>query len=176
MLKYCVSIGKVLYLSTNTDVKVYRIQCTNYSELNILFTKKYYMTESTLNQRLESFLSSKKISRSDLSRKWHVSKQAVSNWLNDHGQIPLKHIVTLTSEFPELNLRWLFVGSGEMESEVVKVENQDSALARKDGMIELLSQQLDAKDKRISELTIEIARLELTQAMEKSGSYTKSEK
>lgn len=134
------------------------------------------MAETTLNQRLEIFLSSKKISRSDLSRRWHVSKQAVTNWLNDHGQIPLKHIVTLVNEFPELNLRWLFLGIGEMESEVVKAENQDSALAKKDGMIELLSQQLEAKDKKISELTMEIARFELMQAMEKSGSYTKSEK
>lgn len=134
------------------------------------------MAETTLNQRLEAFLNSKRISRTDLSKKWHVSKQAVSNWLNDHGQIPLKHIVTLTSEFPELNLRWLFVGSGEMESEVTKVELDNSALARRDGMIELLSQQLDAKDKRISELTVEVTRLELTQAMEKSGSYTKSDK
>ncbi|HLO91610.1 MAG TPA: hypothetical protein VK172_10645, partial [Lentimicrobium sp.] len=98
---------------------------------------------------------------SDLSRRWHVSKQAVTNWLNDHGQIPLKHIVTLVNEFPELNLRWLFVGIGEMESEVVKAENQDSALARKDGMIELLLQQLQEKDKTILDLNREIGRLEV---------------
>lgn len=120
------------------------------------------MGDSTINQRLEQFLAIKKISNSALSRKWHVSKQAITNWINGHSQIPLKHMVTLAGEYPELNLRWLFLGTGEMESEVIKLESQDSALAKKDGMIELLIQQLAEKDKKIAELMKEMGKMEAT--------------
>ncbi len=118
------------------------------------------MAETTLNQRVEIYISSKKLSGSELSKRWHVSKQAVSNWLNGHSQIPIKYIMNMAIEYPELNLRWLMTGVGEMESEVVKAENQDSALAKKDGMIELLIQQASEKDKKIAELMKELGRLE----------------
>lgn len=134
------------------------------------------MAETTLNQRLEMYLSSKNISRKELARKWGVSKQAVTNWLTDLSQIPVKHIINVVSEYPELNARWLLIGTGDMESEVVKVYHHDYAMARKDGMIELLSRQLVDKEKKIEELSRELARMEVMHVMEKSSSYTKSEK
>lgn len=116
--------------------------------------------ETTVNQRIDYFLKSKDISQSEIAIKLSITKQTVNNWVSGNVQIPIKHIVSLLTEFETLNARWLLTGKGTMDDFEDQKPDKSNVSLKKDGIIELLTSQLADKDSKILSLQKEIGKLE----------------
>lgn len=116
--------------------------------------------EGTVNQRVEILLREKDISQTELAKKLSVSKQTVSNWISGNVQIPLRHIVSIVTEYDWINARWLLVGKGSMEDLQGKKQKDSPDQLKCEGMVDLLSKQLKEKDGLILSLQKEVGKLE----------------
>jgi len=114
--------------------------------------------EMTVNQRIGFFLKEKNIPQTEIATKLSVTKQTVSNWINGTVQIPLKHLISLISEYDYLNVRWLLTGEGTLETGQAPADTPEEK--KKEGAIELLKEQLATREKMIATLNKEIGRLE----------------
>ena len=110
--------------------------------------------EKTINQRVEYFFKSKHISQQVIAKRLGVSRQAVNNWLSGNTPIPSKHIIKMFAEFETLNPRWILNGTGEMEGTEQSLPMESLLITKKDTTIELLTMQLNEKEKLIAELQI----------------------
>ncbi|KAF0198371.1 MAG: hypothetical protein FD166_1424 [Bacteroidetes bacterium] len=116
--------------------------------------------EGTVNQRVEILLREKEISQTEIAKKLSVSKQTVSNWISGNVQIPLRHIVSLLTEYDWINARWLLVGKGSMEDLQGKKQKDSPDQLKCEGMVDLLTRQLKDKDDLILSLQKEVGKLE----------------
>lgn len=69
-----------------------------------------------INQRLKRFFLAKELDQIEVAKMLNVSKQRVNNWLTDTS-IPMYVFKDILTVWPELNLSWLFTGSGNMQGE-----------------------------------------------------------
>lgn len=89
--------------------------------------------ETTINQRVKRFFESKKISQKLFSEVTGYDEKSISNIVNDKTQYPKADFFqAFAIHYPEINLRWLLIGEGEMEGEpgafpVVAMEPQERA-------------------------------------------------
>ena len=65
-----------------------------------------------LNQRLKQFLEIKNLSRNEFAEVIKLHPTSVSKWTNMEQEFPIKHIIVLCEEFPDLNVRWFLTGTG----------------------------------------------------------------
>jgi transcriptional regulator with XRE-family HTH domain len=77
------------------------------------------MDERDVNQRFMNFLEERKISQSSIASLLNVTKQRVQQWKTMDKQITLKYLMKFCEAYPELNVRWLMTGEGEMLSKEV---------------------------------------------------------
>ncbi len=70
----------------------------------------------TVNERIAFFYEKHlKMTALAFARSLGMSKQAVSGLTNNVGSAPsFKFVETIAKTFPELNIRWLILGEGEM--------------------------------------------------------------
>jgi hypothetical protein len=81
------------------------------------------MNKMIINQRLDEFLKSEKISNEEFRKAIGLNAKAqVSNWLTGKEPIPKDHIINTIIAYKKLNGRWLLTGEGDMYSEINKVE------------------------------------------------------
>lgn len=89
--------------------------------------------ETTINQRVRRFFENKKISQKLFSEVTGYDEKSISNIVNDKTKYPKADFFqALAIHYPEINLRWLLIGEGEMEGEprvfpVVAKEPQERA-------------------------------------------------
>lgn len=71
----------------------------------------------SINQRIAEFIDLKKLNPPEIYKELGVSRQVFFGWINSGLAIPLKQVQKFVSMYPELNARWLLVGSGTMLNE-----------------------------------------------------------
>jgi hypothetical protein len=68
---------------------------------------------STIGTRLKEFIEFKKMEQVDFARSVGAPKQTLNHWLNNQS-ITVHWLTTIVQEYPELNIYWLLIGTGEM--------------------------------------------------------------
>jgi len=68
---------------------------------------------STIGQRLKEFIEYKKMEQVDFAKSVGAPKQTLNHWLNNHS-ITVHWLTTIIQEYPELNIYWLLLGTGNM--------------------------------------------------------------
>jgi len=86
----------------------------------------------------------------DLLTAGYAAKQTISNIWNEKSKPSCEFLETLISDNKDLNVRWLFTGSGNM------IEKLDTATTR---MVEYLEKKVAEKESEIKELSQEIGSL-----------------
>lgn len=117
-------------------------------------------TEMTVNQTIEIFLKSKKMTQQEFAIQMGVTKQTINNWVTGAVQIPVKHIIAILNQFPELNARWLLTGEGEMGDVEKPTTGESKNCLKIEAKNELLLKQLQEKELLIAELYKQIGKLE----------------
>lgn len=56
-----------------------------------------------INEKISQFLEDKKISLSEIGRRYGTTHQTISNYLNGNRALPLDFLVWLLSEFPDMD-------------------------------------------------------------------------
>ncbi|MGB1040901.1 MAG: helix-turn-helix domain-containing protein [Flavobacteriales bacterium] len=73
--------------------------------------------KTTLRERFKLFLKEKRLTQIEFSRITGYHKKNISGFLTGTVQAPKMDFIILVAQyFPELNLRWLLLGDGEMFS------------------------------------------------------------
>ena len=77
-----------------------------------------------IKDRLENFLNSKELTQAEFSRITGYHPKNISGFLTGTVKMPkIDLMVALATHFPELNLRWLLLGEGEMiNSKTIKID------------------------------------------------------
>jgi transcriptional regulator with XRE-family HTH domain len=77
-----------------------------------------------IKNRLETFLSSKELTQAEFSRITGYHPKNISGFLTGTVKLPkIDLVVALATHFPELNLRWLLLGEGEMiNSKTIEID------------------------------------------------------
>lgn len=71
--------------------------------------------ETTINQRIATFLDHFRISQEDFRVAMRVkSRQQISAWLTSKENIPDKYILRTIEMYDQINHRWLLTGEGHM--------------------------------------------------------------
>ena len=68
---------------------------------------------STIGTRLKEFIEFKKMEQVDFARSVGAPKQTLNHWLNNQS-ITVHWLTTIVQEYPELNIYWLLLGTGDM--------------------------------------------------------------
>jgi transcriptional regulator with XRE-family HTH domain len=80
-----------------------------------------------IKNRLETFLNSKDLTQAEFSRITGYHPKNISGFLTGTVKLPkIDLVVALATHFPELNLRWLLLGEGEMISSKTIEIDKDS--------------------------------------------------
>lgn len=66
--------------------------------------------ETTVNDRLNSFVKLKEIKPPTLYNKIGVNRSTWSGWINSGRPIPLDKVIKIIKHFPDLDARWLLTG------------------------------------------------------------------
>lgn len=104
----------------------------------------------TVNQRFGDFLHERKISISDFAKKTGIISQTVGDIVNGKTKQPKSNFFqAVATHYPEVNLRWLLVGEGEMYLN----KNQESKGAN-EGIRKLKEEELQIKAK-LGEMVME---------------------
>ena len=77
-----------------------------------------------MNQRLQQFLSAESLTQTQLADRLGVAKASVSHILAGRNKPGYDFIVSLSRQFPNLNLDWLINGKGRM----YKITGQESRI------------------------------------------------
>jgi transcriptional regulator with XRE-family HTH domain len=77
-----------------------------------------------LRERLNQFLLEKNLSQSEFARQTGYHQKNISGFLTGTVKMPkVDLMVALATHFPELNLRWLLLGEGEMiNSKTIEID------------------------------------------------------
>lgn len=123
------------------------------------------------NQRVKELFLNMKITQKQFAVLLGIKNRSqISNWLGMSEPFPDKHLLTLVRSLDYINARWLITGKGTMLEIEEKVRKSDSTPQEKQGdfclncikqdtKINLLLELLEKKDDQITELKIEIARI-----------------
>ena len=68
----------------------------------------------SINERVQKLIDLKYRSRSEFAREISVSEQYISQLVNKNSGIGIKFITKIAGVFPNINLKWLILGEGEM--------------------------------------------------------------
>jgi hypothetical protein len=68
---------------------------------------------STIGQRLKEFIEYKRMEQVDFARSVGAPKQTLNHWLNNQS-ITVHWLTTIIQEYPDLNIYWLLLGTGDM--------------------------------------------------------------
>jgi transcriptional regulator with XRE-family HTH domain len=106
-----------------------------------------------ISERFEQFLGIKRISQRDFSEIPGFPAYSLSKIITGRTQIPkIDLIIALMQYFPELNLRWLLIGEGEMFQAPIEETNSELVIRNEKLQIEnskLRNDLILAKDKII---------------------------
>ncbi|MBR5176341.1 MAG: helix-turn-helix transcriptional regulator [Bacteroidales bacterium] len=89
------------------------------------FFIKFVNKENAMNQRLQQFLSAEGLTQTQLADRLGVAKASVSHILAGRNKPGYDFIVSLSRQFPNLNLDWLINGKGRM----YKITGQDGDIS-----------------------------------------------
>jgi hypothetical protein len=113
----------------------------------------------TLNERISKICQEKKVKQNDLVKQGFGSKQTIHGILNGKQKPNTQFIESFLMTYKDVNARWLLTGEEDRE----KVEDPRAQYGfckeciKKEGVIEHLKKECQAKDRRILELEIKIA-------------------
>jgi transcriptional regulator with XRE-family HTH domain len=68
-------------------------------------------------QRVRLYLENQQISQADIARLISSTNDLVSKWFTLKQKMPFGYFILLLKNLPELNVRWLMTGEGEMTSD-----------------------------------------------------------
>lgn len=111
-----------------------------------------------ITNRILKICELKKIRNNDLVKLGYGSKQTISNILNGKQNPGIQFIEKFLKEFSDINARWLM--TGEVDHVIEDPKEQYGfckECIKKEGIIEHMRKECNAKDKRIEELLIKIA-------------------
>lgn len=86
----------------------------------------------TVSQRIRVFIEHLNINSISLARNLNISKQTISNLLNEHSKPSYDVIFAFVKAYPQLNLYWLIAGDGEM---LRPMDSYESAPSDKDTVV-----------------------------------------
>lgn len=108
------------------------------------------MTENqSFTNRLSLFIDNKNLSIREFERETGVGNAVISSAIRNKGYIGTDKLIKIFTKFPELNIKWLLIGEGEM------IENKYDT-NEKESEIEENRILYDDKDKFIEHLQNEI--------------------
>lgn len=70
--------------------------------------------DNEINQRVRDLILSKGLSQKEFSQTLDVSQSIVTYIINDRNKVSLDVIQKIARNYPEINLKWLLLGEGEM--------------------------------------------------------------
>ena len=91
----------------------------------------------SISQRIESFLNYQKISQTDFENVTGFSQRTLSNIISETTKNPkMDFFVAMATYYPNINIRWLLIGEGEMLNQENKEapeekENEEARLNQK---------------------------------------------
>jgi transcriptional regulator with XRE-family HTH domain len=95
-----------------------------------------------IKNRLEAFLNSKELSQAEFARITSYHPKNISGFLTGTVKLPkIDLVVALATHFPELNLRWLLLGEGEMiNSKTIEIDKNSiqTILEQQEGIFEYI--------------------------------------
>lgn len=106
-----------------------------------------------INDRFLLFLREKRISQKEFCEKTGYLRQSLSKFITGTTKLPkIDWVIGLLEQYPELNMRWLLLGEGEMwlDTPISKVEDSEQIKALKNENRMLQTALLDAKDEIIN--------------------------
>lgn len=77
-----------------------------------------------IQERISLLLKTKQIPQVVLSKHFNVSIQTVNQWTKPGKSVGLEVVKKLLDYFPDLNARWLILGTGEMFESEAQNENE----------------------------------------------------
>ncbi len=108
-------------------------------------------------QRLKFYFDSKKIQRKDFCQKTGYSEKNLSNALTGSVKLPrIDLIESLIRYDPNLNIRWLLLGEGEM---MLNTEKEHSQMEKPNSKKLDLKQRLEELEKTVLELVKEMEKM-----------------
>lgn len=98
---------------------------------------------STIGQRLKEFIEYKRMEQVDFARSVGAPKQTLNHWFNNQS-ITVHWLTTIIQKYPELNIYWLLLGTGEMlnvSNGINKVEKASAPIykSNEDVLLERIS-------------------------------------
>ena len=98
---------------------------------------------STIGQRLKEFIEYKRMEHVDFARSVGAPKQTLNHWLNNQS-ITVHWLTKIVQEYPELNIYWLLIGTGEMinpskENHIVKKVIEPVYKSNEDALLQKIS-------------------------------------
>ncbi len=67
-----------------------------------------------LKDRIKQLMVAQKLSQQEFAEKLKISPASLSSIFNDRTKPTINHVEAVMSSFPNINLRWLMAGEGEM--------------------------------------------------------------
>jgi transcriptional regulator with XRE-family HTH domain len=118
-------------------------------------------------QRIADFMAAIKINATELAQKAGYTTPGISKLMNANGQPSSKLYQGIATAFPELNMRWLLIGEGDMFASISITQGSAAMIGHSNSnvsissspcddcekQIELLKQLLDEKERLIQVLT-----------------------
>jgi len=120
--------------------------------------------QTTIGQRFTLFLKKKKISQKVFSKATGLAEKNVSNIATDHTKYPRSDFFAAVLEnYPDLNLRWLILGKGEMWLNETGTSGQSKESELKEKVEKLEKEVLSLKkmEKKIVSIGKELEELNL---------------
>lgn len=89
-------------------------------------------------ERIKYVLSNLQITYKKLSEETNYSEQSLYRYLNGSREIPLRLILYILNEYPQISTDWLLFGEGEMEVDRNKIDSLNKIIEEKDRIIKQL--------------------------------------
>jgi len=102
-------------LTTNVNSgNITFVNTYNLLHCSLFLTTFVNITITTMNTRLQQFLSAENLTQSQLADRLGVAKASISHILAGRNKPGFDFIESLAHQFPDLNLDWLIMGTGKM--------------------------------------------------------------
>ena len=101
----------------------------------------------SINDRIASFVNSKKIKKGELATLLDITPQTISNILGGKVNPSSSFLIGIATKFYDLDTRWLLTGDGEMFNDYIAPrEDYEIRLEACEDLCKILKKQLDDKD------------------------------
>lgn len=97
----------------------------------------------TIKEKINKFISEKKITHAEIGRGLNTSQQNVSRILGESGKIPLDFVVWLATEYQEIDLNKLLLEENQVSIVNDNVSSYDKTGRRKEKALEEISAIMD---------------------------------